>query len=286
MKKCTIYRNIAIPAHNQAAGIRQPGKGSLHCPTSFVTPQFTAIVISSLLVVIAVGTNQLNAPRLHALSQRVAVISLVGDQAFGFCFWTTSAVTRYRNGLQRFLEERDLARGRSLQVVPQRNSLAVNHHHPLRALAPLGFPGAGAPFLAGAKLPSTKASLQSSCAFSSNSARNALQTSTQTPSSSQRLSLLQQVEGLGYSFGKSAHGAPVRNTHRIPSKILRLSAQGRPPFLPASSFGNNGSIFFHCSSVNFHRIFFLATGSYLLSMTKFTYCYALMQDRRAQILRL
>jgi hypothetical protein len=66
------------------------------------------------------------------------------------------------------------------------------------------------------------------------------------------LSLRQQVEGLEYLFGKSAQGAPVRRTQRIPSKTLRLSAQGLPPFFDFLGFGNNASIFFHCSFVNFH----------------------------------
>jgi hypothetical protein len=59
-------------------------------------------------------------------------------------------------------------------VVSQRNTFAVDHHHPLCALAPLGPADAFAPFFAGAKLPSTNASDQYSCPFSSSSARNAL----------------------------------------------------------------------------------------------------------------
>jgi hypothetical protein len=67
------------------------------------------------------------------------------------------------------------------------------------------------------------------------------------------LSLRQQVEGLGYLLGKSAQGAPVLKIHRIPSKTLRLSAQGLPPFLFDFGFGKNFSTFSHCSFVNFHR---------------------------------
>ena len=39
----------------------------------------------------------------------------------------------------------------------------------------------------------------------------------------------------------------------IPSKTLRLSAQGLPPRLELLGFGSNGSIFSHCVCVNFHR---------------------------------
>jgi hypothetical protein len=113
-------------------------------------------------------------------------------------------------------------------VVSQRNTLAVDHHHPLCALAPAGLADTEPPFLAGAKLPSIKASDQSNCPRWSNSARNARHALSHTPCSSQSFSRRQHVEGLGYSLGKSAHGAPVRKTQRIPSKTLRLSIQGRP----------------------------------------------------------
>jgi hypothetical protein len=50
-----------------------------------------------------------------------------------------------------------------VKVVSQRKAAAVDHHHPLRPLAPLGFPDSTAPFFAGAKLPSRNDSLQFSC---------------------------------------------------------------------------------------------------------------------------
>jgi hypothetical protein len=40
-----------------------------------------------------------------------------------------------------------------VKVVSQRKTAAVDHHHPLRPLAPLGFSDSAAPFFAGAKLP-------------------------------------------------------------------------------------------------------------------------------------
>jgi hypothetical protein len=138
-------------------------------------------------------------------------------------------------------------------VVSQRNTLAVDHHHPLRALAPFGWADAFAPFFAGAKLPSANASDQSIWPFASSSARNARQVSSQTSCSSHNLNRRQQVEGLGYCFGKSAQGAPVRSIQSIPSKTLRLSAQGLPPRPDFWVLGSNGSIFSHCACVSFHR---------------------------------
>jgi hypothetical protein len=138
-------------------------------------------------------------------------------------------------------------------VVSQRKTFAVDHHHPLRALAPLGFADTCAPFFAGAKLPSAKASLQSNWPRSSSSARKARQARSHTPCSSQRRSRRQHVDGLGYHRGRSFHGAPVRKIQRIPSKTLRLSIHGRPPRLDRFGLGNNDSICCHCRSVSLQR---------------------------------
>jgi hypothetical protein len=134
-------------------------------------------------------------------------------------------------------------------VDSQRNTLAVDHHHPLCAFPPLGFPNSRPPFLAGAKLPSAKASLQSNCPRSSRVERKACQMASHTSSSSHFCNRRQQVEGLGYWSGRSCQRAPVRRIHKMPSKTARLGAQGRPPFLDLGRTGNRGSINFHCLSV-------------------------------------
>jgi len=253
MKECIIHSNITIPADNQSAIIPEPGKGSLNFPTALITPQLSAIMVLLLFVVAPVRANQFNTTCLKPPSQRVTIVSFVSNQSLRFFSGTTSTFAWHNNVIQRFFEQRDFRRGRRVQVVSKRNTLAVDHHHPLRALAPLGLTDTFTPFFAGAKLPSTNASDQSNWPFSSSSERKALHASSHTSCSSQSLSLRQQVEGLGYRLGKSAHGAPVRSIHRMPSKTLRLSAQGLPPFLLDFGFGKNFSIFSHCSFVNFQR---------------------------------
>jgi hypothetical protein len=250
MKECIIHSNIAIPTNHQSAIISEPSENSLNLPTAFITSQLTAIMVFLLLVVAPVWANQFNTTCLKPPSQWVTVIALVSNQTLWFLARPTSG---HSNVIYRFFEELDLRRGRRAQVVSKRNTLAVDHHHPLRTLAPLGLTDAFAPFFAGAKLPSTNASDQSNLPFSSSSERKARHASSQISCSSQSLSLRQQVEGLGYRFGKSAQGAPVRSIQRMPSKTLRLSAQDLPPFLLDFGFGINFSIFFHCSFVNFHR---------------------------------
>jgi hypothetical protein len=138
-------------------------------------------------------------------------------------------------------------------VVSERNTFAVDHHHPLRTLSAFGFSDAGAPFFAGAKDPSAKVSAQSSWPFSSSSPKKARHSSSQRSCSSQSRRRLQQVLGEGYSEGRSFQRAPLRSTQRIPSKTRRLSAGLRPPFRDRLNFGSNGSIFAHCASVSSTR---------------------------------
>jgi len=253
MKERIIHCNITVPSDNKSAIISEPGKGTFNFITTFITSHFAAIIIFLLLVVAPVRANQFNTLCLKLPSQQVTVISFVSNQSLRSFSRTTSTFTWNSDRFQRLFEELDLRRGRRVQVVSKRNTLAVDHHHPLRALAPLGLADALAPFFAGAKLPSTNASDQSNWPFSSSSDRKARHASSQRSCSSQSLSLRQQVEGLGYLFGKSAHGAPVRRIHRMPSKTSRLSAQGLPPFFDFFGLGKSFSIFFHCSFVNFHR---------------------------------
>jgi hypothetical protein len=141
-------------------------------------------------------------------------------------------------------------RGRRVKLLSQRNTLAVDHHHPLRALAPLGFSDSRAPFLAGAKLPSRNDSLQSSCSRWFSSAKNARQMASQTPCSSQSRSRRQQVAGEGNSSGRSHQRAPLRRIHKMPSSTLRSSLGGRPPFGRLVRFGSRGWIFSHWASVS------------------------------------
>ena len=58
-----------------------------------------------------------------------------------------------------------------------------------------------------------------------------------------------QVWNEGYRSGRSAQGAPVLNTHRMPFMTERRLFQGRPrPSGRVLGFGISGSRIFHCSS--------------------------------------
>src|SRR6516164_1448764 len=151
---------------------------------------------------------------------------------------------------ERLLGESHFRRGGRVKGVSQRKTAAVDHHHPLRPLAPLGFSDFSAPFFAGAKLPSRNDSLHSSCRRWFNSLRNARQIFSQTPCSSQSRSRRQHVEGWGYFSGRSCQRAPLRRIHKIPSNTRRFAIHGRPPLRCWGGLGSKGAIFCHCASVS------------------------------------
>jgi len=237
MKKSTIHNYISIPTNHQPPIIAQPSKCSFYFPATFVTSYLSAIMVFLLPVIAPVGANQFHTAQPESFSQRVTIISLVGNQPLGVLARSTSPFSWDGNILYRFFEQRDFCRRRRVLVVSQRNTLAVDHHHPLRSFAPFGLSDAWAPFFAGAKLSSANASDQSSCPRSSSSDKKIRHAFRQTPCSSQSFNRRQQVEGLGYCLGKSAYGAPVRRIHKIPSKTLRLSAQGTTSFPRFLGFG-------------------------------------------------
>jgi hypothetical protein len=192
--------------------------------------------------------DEIDAAIFHSLPQRVPVVAAVGNNALGILARTTSS-SRNSYFVERRFGEAGLGGTGRRKVHSERNTLAVDQYHELCPLTLACFSDARPPFLAGAKVPSMNASLQSSCAASSSCARNARHNSSHTSLRSHSPSRRQHVDGLGYSLGRSFHRAPVRRTQRIPSKHWRLSAGGRPPRLPGFHFGKCGSTLAHCSSV-------------------------------------
>jgi hypothetical protein len=251
MKERLVNGSGAIPTHDQSAEVAEPGDGTLDDPAAAVAAQGATILRWWPDSIPLVRDNQFDAPTLQPLPQRIAVISLVGNHSLGLLARSPrSGSVRDPNRGEGFFRQLDFRRGRRVQVLSQRNTRAVDHHHPLRPLAPLGFADLVAPFLAGAKLPSKNDSLHFNCWRSWSSPKNVRQIFNQISCSSQSRSLRQQVEGWGYSCGKYFQGAPLRSIQRIPSRTRRFSIHGRPPRGCFGGRGSRGSIFFHCGSVN------------------------------------
>src|SRR5258706_13583432 len=148
-------------------------------------------------------TDQLHAAVEQAPAQWIAVVTAVGNDAQRSLPGASRSAWGHGNLCQGAFGQCHFRRTGRDQLASQRNTLAVDHHHPLRAFAPLGFADALAPFLAGAKLPSRNDSLQSSVPRWSNSERNCRQTLSQTPCSSHWRNRRQQVLALGDALGKS-----------------------------------------------------------------------------------
>src|SRR5487761_190101 len=251
MKERAIDRERTVITHNQASEVSEPCVGAFDNPSPPVAPQRSAILSCGANAISLVRTDQFDPPLLQPFPQRIAVIRFVGNHPQRLLPRTTRVMTAsYPDRRQRRLRELDFRRGCRVKVVSQRKTAAVDHHHPLRPLAPLGFSDSAAPFFAGAKLPSRNDSLHFNCWRSFNSLRNTRQMFNQTPRSSQSRSRRQQVEGCGNFSGRSCQRAPLRRIHRIPSSTRRFSIHGRPPLRCLGGLGSNGAIFFHCDSVS------------------------------------
>lgn len=254
MKEGPIHGQVPVVAHHQPAIIAQSGKGAFDLPTLAVSAQVASVVEGGCVPTLAVRTQQQHAPLQEPPAQRVAFVGPVGDDPQRAFLRTAPAAAGHRDRIERRFGQSHLGGRGAGQVASQRNTLAVDHHHPLRALAALGFADAVAPFLAGAKLPSRKLSCQSSRPRWSNSDRKARHNRSHTPCSSQARRRFQHTLGLTpKSRGRSCHRAPVLKIHRIPSSTTRWGFGGRPRRLPLRGIlvlGRRGSIFFHWASVS------------------------------------
>src|SRR5882672_12230522 len=244
MKKSFIDCDRAVVANDQSAEVAEPGEGAFYLPAASVTAQRSAVLRARLASIPAMRGDQFDASRRQSLAQRIAVIGAIRNHSLRFlaCSPAATSPSHVDRGQCLFREPDFVRRGR-VKLLSQRNTLAVDHHHPLRALAPLGFSDFRAPFHAGAKPPSKNDSLRLSCSRWFSSAKNVRQMVSQTPCSSQSRSLRQHVAGEGNSSGKSCQRAPLRRIHKIPSRTLRSLARGRPPCRELRGFGGKGAIF-------------------------------------------
>jgi hypothetical protein len=251
MKESLVNGDGPVVANDQSAKVTEPRQGALHLPATPVTTERSAILRGRFAAIPAMGCDQRDPARRQARTQWVTIVSPIGDDALRFLAWPPRAMSPgHANRRERLFCEPRFVRGGRVKLLSQRNTLAVDHHHPLRALAPLGFSDFRAPFFAGAKLPSRNDSLQLSCSRWFNSARNARQMVSQIPCSSQSRSRRQHVAGAGNSSGRSCQRAPLRKIQRMPSRTLRSFAGGRPPRRDLRLFGSKGRIFSHWASVS------------------------------------
>ncbi len=250
MKKALVDSQNAVLAHQQAAEVLQPGEGALDFPPSAVAAQLAPVLESAVDTVAAIRHDQVGASLPQAAAQRIAVVAAVGDDARQARARSSPPPPRHPHPRQRALRQLLLRGIGGRELNSQRNALAIDHHHALRALSTPGFAHCSAPFLAVMKVASRKASSQSSSLRCSIAANRCCQARIQRPSSSHCRSRRQQVTPLGYAGGRSRQRAPYRNTKRMPSTQARLEVRGRPRCRRRLGFGKKCSILAHCSSVS------------------------------------
>ena len=239
-----------IVSDSQSSEATDPGEGAFNLVSSAVSLTCRLPEDFLVLPVLTVRRDESDSPFTKTLPEWIAVISFVCDESLGTRFGTAFSTIVNPDAVQSLVYKRDLSRRGRVDMASKWNTFTVDHHHPLRSLTFLGFSDCKAPFFAGAKLPSMKASFQSRICLSSSSARNARHTSSHRSCSSQRTKRLLHVLPLGSGSGMSLHRAPVRKIQRIPSSTSLFPLGGRPFLMSRSSFGSNGSIFDHCASVN------------------------------------
>jgi hypothetical protein len=244
-------------AHEESAELPEPCVGAFDDPASFVSPELSAVSVLSPFVVLAVWNDEVDASLGKSLTQWIGVVGTVCDYAFGFLSRAAFGSRDFDFG-ERGFRKRNFSRRGTFEPNSQRKTATVDQYHPLRALAALGFTDCGAPFFAGAKLPSKNASSHFRRPSPSRAPNKVRQPSSQTSCSSHRFNRRQQVAGEGYLSGKNRHAAPVCNTHRMPSRQARFEAHGRPRLsLRRFGSGSSGSINSHCASLNNSNRFLL-----------------------------
>jgi hypothetical protein len=251
MKEPGIGRDQPFIAYDEASKVSQPGKGPLHDPSPPIPTQFAPILMGGPYMGTAGGDNRVDAASGQTRPQGIAVIPSIGNQPVGPLARASGlAGASDRDGVERPLEQRDLRRGRRVQVCSQRSTRAIDQNHPLRTLPAFRLADFGSPFLAGTKLPSAKHSSHRIFCWSLSWAKKARHSLSSTPVSSQCLSRRQQVTGLPYRRGSSLHWEPVQRIQRMPSKHWRSSTRGRPPRGEALTWGRWTRIASHCCLVS------------------------------------
>ena len=251
VKEALVHAQDAVIAYLDTAEVLQPSIGALDFPAPPIAAELAFVFKAALFSAAQVGSDQLRALIPQPLAQLIRIVTAIRNHTAQPLARAATSSTRYSYPRQRAFREPELGDLRGRKLRSDRYTLAVDHHHALRTFPATGFSDGAAPFFASTKVASRKASSQSSNFRSSNRASNPCQARSHTPCSSHRRRRRQQVEPWGYSLGRSRHRAPTRRTQRIPSKQLRLDAQGRPrPSFRRGGAGNKSSICFHCWSLS------------------------------------
>ena len=220
----------------------QPGNRAFDFVAPLVPSQFAAVLCGASLPVAAMRTDQIDAARRQTLAERIAVSGFVVNQS--------RRLPLRRAAVDQTLDQIHFGGAGRFGVDAERHSVAVDEQHDLGSLAALGLANLGAPFFAGENVPSAIASSQLISPKSSSSSSNRAQAILKMPDSVQSRKRRQHVEKEGKDVGKSFQRAPLRSTHKMPSRQSRGCLRGRPPYRVGGFQGKRSLIRSHCLSVS------------------------------------
>lgn len=239
--------SMIFVSHDQATEVVQPSKEPFDLPALTVAAKSSTIVVGGTSTPVAMWSQQDHVLGCHLFTQRIAVVSLVGNHEDGLLI----DVKVGHCGR----DQTHLGGGSSFCVQGDRKTMSVCNCHDLGPLATLCLSNSRAPFLAAEKLPSMKVSFRSSLPRLRKSSASPARIRDITPSFTHRWNLRWTVADAPYRRGRSCQGAPVRKIQRIPLRAGRGSLHGRP--LPSVRLGSSGRYsltMFHCSSVRSIRV--------------------------------
>jgi len=237
--------DVIFPASDEATEGMHPGKEPFDLPSSSISTQWAA-VLSLASPLAPVGRDHLDAVFSgELLVERIRVVGLVANELCGEFVDEACG--------QNILHKLALGRRSAFDRYGERKTVTSGDSDDLGALAATGGADGKAPFLAFAKVASTKASSRFSLPCSCRRAANRFSASSSLPERTHCWKRRWQVWNGGYLSGSSRHWAPVPSTQSTPFNTARVSCHGRPRLSARRAPRNTGSTTNHCSSLNSQR---------------------------------
>lgn len=236
----------SLVADGEAAELVEPGEGSFNHPAMLTEPGVRLDAFAS--------DPDLDPAATEGLTAAGNVVGLVGVQLGGPLPWPTARALDWRDGIDQLLEDDTVVavrpgdEGREWRAASVRNNVALR----ARFAAIRGIRAGGlAPLFAGRLALSRQARAQSIWLACPNWSSRARCSRSQTPATCQSRRRRQQVMPAPQpsSGGSISHGMPLLSTKMMPVRHARSAIRGRPPFGLAGSFGSNGSMIVHSSSL-------------------------------------
>ena len=246
MNESRKYPGTPFVSRYEFAKGLQPRVTSLYDPSALVPPHLPPVLMRRHRVVRPRWYDRLYASLYEQRSHGIAVVSSVANKPMRFTSLARACLNF--DVIKRSLDQLHLRRGSLLQVYSERSTRAIGQYHKLCSLAAFSLPDQRAPFLARMNMPSMKHSSQRTFCWSDSWLRKARQRFNSTSASAHSLRRRWTELFEPYLSGNSLHGAPVHRIQRMPSKHLRSSSGGRPPFRGRFRFGKCCLMSSHCLS--------------------------------------